>query len=365
VEKRGKAPSPDDAVNYNNKNVLITGGLGFIGSNLAIRLVEQGARVTIVDPSIEGCGANPYNIEPVRQRLKVIPVDIANTSEFSAELAHSEIVFNLAGEISHIHSIQFPERDLHINVVSQLQFLEGCKRLVPGVRIVYAGTRQVYGSPNYLPVDENHPVQPVDFNGVHKCAAMMYPLLLTHRRELDAIVLRLTNVYGPRMALDVPCQGFLNTFLRRLVLGQPLEVFGDGEQLRDPVYIGDVVEAFLTAGAARLPPSRVYNVGGPEALPLKNLAETATRAAGCAEIRYRPFPAELKSIDIGSFSADSKRIAGELGWQARVPFTQGIMRTLEYYRKEWTHYVDAENTQANCKMPEHRGRERRLILTTV
>jgi nucleoside-diphosphate-sugar epimerase len=144
-----------------------------------------------------------------------------------------------------------------------------------------------------------------------------------------------------------------------------LEVFGDGEQLRDPVYIGDVIEAFLTAGAARRPPSRVYNVGGPEALPLKNLAETATRAAGCAEIRYRPFPEELKPLDIGSYSANCTRIANDLGWEAKIPFPKGIARTLDYYRKEWTHYLDRENPQANCKMPEHQGKERRLIFTTV
>lgn len=347
---------------YAGKKVLVTGGLGFIGSNLAIHLVQQGARVTILDSSIGGCGANLYNIEPVRQRVKLIPLDLAETAECSADIAQSEVIFNLAGEVSHIHSMQFPERDLQINVVAQLRFLDNCRKYAPGVRIVYAGTRQVYGAPNYLPVDESHPVQPVDFNGVHKYAATMYHLLLSRRMEIDAVALRLSNVYGPRMALDVPCQGVLGTFLRRLILGQPLEVWNGG-QSRDPVYIDDVVEAFLKAGASSKLPSRTYNVGGPEALALKEIAEILARAAGGAEIVYKPLPEEQTSMHIGSYSTDSARIAKELDWKASVRFADGSARTLEYYRREWAHYLDPQNLQAHCKMPEHRGTARRLVFT--
>lgn len=235
---------------YRDLRVLITGGLGFIGSNLAIRLVELGARVTIVDPQVAGCGGNPYNIAPVRERVEVIPHDIGDAGQFAGAIREAKVIFNLAGEISHIHSMEFPERDLLINAVSQLRFLQACARHNPGVRVVYAGTRQVYGKPDYLPMDERHPLRPVDFNGVHKYAANMYHSMLSRMGLLDGIVLRLTNVYGPRMSLSIPCQGFLSTFLRLVLTGKGLVVFGDGKQLRDPMFVDDAVKAFLLAGLA-------------------------------------------------------------------------------------------------------------------
>jgi nucleoside-diphosphate-sugar epimerase len=345
---------------YRNLPVLITGGLGFLGSNLAIRLVEEGARVTVVDPSIAGCGANQYNLAPVRDRVSVLAQDIAEPKSFIAAIREAQAIFNLAGEISHIHSMDFPERDLHINTVAQLRFLLECQASNPGVRVVYASTRQIYGVPDYLPVDENHPIQPVDYNGVHKYAASMYHLMLARSGAIDAISLRLTNVYGPRMALDVPCQGFLSAFLRRMLLARPLEIFGDGEQLRDPVYIDDAVEAFLIAGAIERAPSLAYNIGGPEALSLNQIARLATEAAGLDAPSHRQFPGEIKAIDIGSYHTDSSRAARELNWQPRVNFAQGIRRTLDYYRENLPHYLDPAHPDPSCRMPEHAGLERRL-----
>lgn len=329
-------------MDYKGKNVLITGGLGFIGSNLAIRAVEFGAEVTIVDPSVEGCGANLYNIEPVRPRVRVLPLDIGQAREFPDVVANANVIFNLAGEISHLHSMEFPERDLEINTAAQLRFLSVCRRVAPGVRIVYAGTRQIYGVPEYLPVDELHPVNPVDFNGIHKYAATMYHLMLSRAGFLDAVVLRLTNVYGPRMALHIPTQGFLSTFLRQLTLGGALEVYGDGEQLRDLVYVDDVVDAFLLAGAEERLPSRTYNVGGPEPLPITQIARICSKAAGGVDVKFHPFPEALKKIDIGSYYTDTARIERELGWTPKVKFADGIARTLSYYERELNHYLVAK-----------------------
>ena len=317
---------------YKNKSVLITGGLGFIGSNLALRALAEGARITIVDSSVEGCGANPANIQSVRARVKLIPLDIGQPDEFVEDIRSADMIFNLAGEISHLHSMEFPERDLELNVQSQLRFLNVVRHVAPGLRVVYAGTRQIYGAPAYLPVDEHHPVQPVDFNGIHKYAATMYHQMLTRAGYLDAVVLRLTNVYGPRMALHIPTQGFLSTYLRRMVMGGELEVFGDGTQLRDLLYVDDAVEAFLLAGVAKVLPSRSYNVGGPEALEMREIARICAETADGLPVRYREFPAELKKIDIGSYYTDSSRIGRELGWKARVRFTEGIHKTLEYCR---------------------------------
>ncbi|MBK9166842.1 MAG: NAD-dependent epimerase/dehydratase family protein [Bryobacterales bacterium] len=324
---------------YQSRNVLITGGLGFIGSNLALRAAALGARVTVVDSSIEGCGANLHNLHPALDRIRLIPLDIAQAAEFAAEIGKADVIFNLAGEISHWHSMQFPERDLEINTFSQLRFLNVCREAAPGVRIIYAGTRQIYGVPQYLPVDEEHPIHPVDFNGVHKYAATMYHLMLTRAGYLDAAVLRLTNVYGPRMALHIPSQGFLSTYLRRIILGQPLEVFGDGAQLRDVVYVDDVVEAFLLAGDCPKLHSHTYNVGGPQPLPISEIATTCARTAGGVPVTFRPFPDELKRIDIGSYYTDWRRIRTELGWQPRIGLEEGLRRSVEYFRRELQHYL--------------------------
>lgn len=350
---------------YHGRKVLVTGGLGFIGSNLVIRLAELGADVTVLDASLPGCGANSYNLEPVRDAVRLLPADLRDTAAYAAELSGFEVVFNLAGEISHVHSMDFPERDLDINALAQLRFVLALRDRCPGVRVVYAGTRQIYGTPKYLPLDESHPVQPVDFNGVHKYAATLYHLMLTRTGELDAIVLRLTNIYGPRMSLKVPCQGFLSTFLRRLLCGQGLEIFGDGKQLRDPIYVDDAVDAFLLAGQVRKPASRTYNVGGGEALSVAQIAEIGACAAGGVPLTFRPFPEERKAIDIGSYYTDSSLIERELGWKPRVRFEDGIVRTLEFYRRELVHYLDPSQPNPECDLPDHKSFVRRTVVPAV
>ena len=335
---------------YRDRRVLVTGGLGFIGSNLAIRLAREGARVSVVDSLELGCGGNRFNLDPVAGDVEVLECSIADTVRLRPVLSRCDVVFNLAGEISHIHSMLYPERDLEINTTAQLHFLHVCMEAAPGVRVVYAGTRQVYGVPEYLPVDERHPVNPVDFNGVHKYAATQYHLMLYRMGRLDAAVIRLTNVYGPRMALDVPCQGFLNTYLRKALTGQALEIFGDGSQLRDPLYVDDAVEAFLTAGAAEKLPSRAYNVGGPEPLSLAQIAETLSAAAGLPAPTRRPFPEERKAIDIGSYHTDSTRIGAELGWRPATSFAVGAARTLDYYRENLSKHLDPANPNPVCKL---------------
>jgi UDP-glucose 4-epimerase len=337
---------------YAGKSAVVTGGLGFVGSNLVFRLTELGARVTVVDSKTPGCGANEYNIEAARGQVRLIVRDIGAAAEFAGLLSRADVIFNLAGEISHTHSMRFPERDGALNSAAQLRFLHQCARSAPGVRVVYAGTRQIYGKPRYLPVDEDHPVDPVDINGIHKHSAIQYHLTFSRLGLLDAVVLNLTNTYGPRMALDEPCQGFLATYIRHLLFGRPLEVFGDGRQLRDPLYVDDAVEAFLLAGAVGRPPSRVYNVGGPAALELREIAESGSEQAGGPAPVMRPFPAERKAIDIGSYYTDSSRIDRELGWRPATPFAEGIGRTLSYYERELPHYLDRNNPNPCCALIE-------------
>jgi UDP-glucose 4-epimerase len=330
---------------YRNSKVLVTGGLGFIGSNLAMHFAAHGAEVTVVDSSVEGCGANPRNLSGAASHIRIIPADIGDAADFASAIRASDVIFNLAGEVSHLQSMKDPLRDMELNASSQLRFLQECARQNPGVRVVYAGTRQVYGAPHYLPVDEFHPIQPLDFNGIHKYAATAYHQVLTASGALDAVVLCLTNVYGPRMALNLPTQGFLGGFVRKAMLGEPITVFGDGRQLRDPIYVDDVVGAFMLAGAAIVPPNRLWNVGGAQALPLSAIATAVSAAADSPPPIFQPFPADLKRIDIGSYHSDSTRIRNDLGWFPSVDFNRGIRRTILYYREELGHYLDAADYQ--------------------
>jgi nucleoside-diphosphate-sugar epimerase len=216
--------------------------------------------------------------------------------------------------------------------------------------VVYAGTRQIFGTPRYLPVDEQHPVQPTDFNGIHKYAAASYHNLLTSAGLMDALVLNLTNIYGPRMGLDNPCQGFLSNFVRRAVTGQTIEIYGDGRQLRDPLHVDDVVDLFLLAGAVGKPAARQYNVGGTEVLSVGEVAGSVSAAAGSPAPVFRPFPEEHKAIDIGSYSTDSGLARQDFGWVAKVDFESGMKATIEYFQRELAHYLDPNVPNPPCKL---------------
>lgn len=324
---------------YRNRKVLVTGGLGFIGSNLTLALVREGAEITVVDALVEGCGGDEANLGPARARVTLSRSNIADTRAMADLLPETEVIFNLAGEVSHSRSVQDPERDWELNAGAHLRFLDACRRWAPRARIVYTSTRQVYGRPRYLPVDEEHPTAPVDFNGVHKVAAESYHRLMSSLYGLETVCLRLTNVYGPRQALHLPAQGFIAVFLSRLLTGEDVCVYGDGTQLRDLLYVDDAVEALLRAGLAPLPMGclhATWNVGGPRALRLADIARTV---AG-ARVRHVPFPADLLPIDIGSYCTDDRRFRAWTGWEPRVELPEGIARTLAYYRAYVCHHND-------------------------
>lgn len=336
---------------YRGRKVVVTGGLGFLGSNLALELCRRGAEVTVVDAQVEGCGSNPFNIEEAGAAIRQVRGGIEDEEVAAETLPGQEVIFNLAGEISHIHSVHYPERDLDLNARAQLRFVEYAKRLAPRARIVYASSRQVYGPPDYLPVDERHPVRPVDVNGVHKLAAEFYHRLASTLAGQQTVCLRLTNTYGPRQALNLPWQGFIGTFFARLLSGSPLTVYGDGRQLRDMLYVDDAVRAFLAAGCAPLPtdtPHTTLNVGGPEPLELLRIAEILAGAgglqpAGGPPVRLVPFPPERRKIDIGSYTADDRRFRAWSNWRPEIHFADGAARTLDFYRQHARHYPTSDS----------------------
>lgn len=316
---------------YRGRTAVITGGLGFIGSNLAIALTELGARVRVLDSLDPQCGGDLANLGACARDVDVTICDIRDSARAEAALRGADTVFNLAADISHTGSMRDPFRDLDSNVTAQLGFLQTCARVAPGIRVVYTSTRQEYGRPARLPVDERHPVAPVDFNGVHKHTAAQYHLLLHRLGLLDPLVLRLTNIYGPRMGLRAASQGFLAAFFREALEGRTLRVYGDGRQRRDPLFIDDAVECLLLAGLVPHPETRILNIGHESAVTLHEIAAALSRIAGLPEPILQPFPPDRHAIDIGCWFTRSARAQRVLGWSARTPLEEGLRATWRFY----------------------------------
>ena len=323
---------------YAAKRVLITGGLGFIGSNLARALVKLGARVTIVDSLIPEYGGNRRNLAGIAGQVKVHIADVRDWPKLPSLVRGQDFLFNLAGQTSHMDSMTDPQTDLDINGRAQLAILEACRLHNPGIRIVFASTRQIYGRPDYLPVDEKHPLRPVDVNGINKIAGESYHLLYTRVHGIRATALRLTNTIGPGMRVKDARQTFVGIWIRRLLEGETFEVWG-GEQLRDFTYVDDAVEAFLLAASRPEAVGEVFNLGGPPPVTLQRLAETLVELNRGGSFSVRAFPTDRKKIDIGDFYADDRRIGRKLGWYPRTNLRQTLAKTLAYYRKELGYYV--------------------------
>ncbi|TAH50719.1 MAG: NAD-dependent epimerase/dehydratase family protein [Chloroflexota bacterium] len=323
---------------FHSKNVLITGGLGFIGANLAIRLVELGAHVTLVDSLIPEYGGNFFNIEPIRERVTVNIADVRDEFSMDYLVRGRDFLFNLAGQTSHLDSMRDPYTDLDINCRAQLSILEACRKNNPNVKIVYASTRQMYGKPDYLPVDEKHLLHPTDVNGINKMAGEWYHILYNNVYGVRAVSLRLTNTYGPRMRVKDARQTFLGIWLKRVIDGEPIEIWGDGLQVRDFNYVDDVVEAMLLGAMSDAANGKIFNLGSAEIINLKDLAHKLIALNGGGECNIIPFPPDRKAIDIGDYYSDFKLIGNALNWEPRVNLDKGLTRTLEYYRKHRQEY---------------------------
>jgi UDP-glucose 4-epimerase len=322
----------------NNKNVLITGGLGFIGSNLACRLLSEGANILLVDSLVPEYGGNLFNVVGIEDRVRVNISDVRDEHSMAYLVQGQDYLFNLAGQTSHMDSMQDPYTDLEINCRAQLSILEACRKHNPEIKIVFASTRQLYGKPDYLPVDERHLLRPVDVNGINKMAGEWYHILYNNVYGIRACALRLTNTYGPRMRVKDARQTFLGLWIRLLVEGKPFEVW-DGDQLRDFTYVDDAVDALLIAALREDANGQIFNLGGECSLSLRELAGMLVKANGGGDYAVRSFPADRKRIDIGDYYADWSRIHEVLGWQPRIPLGEGLTRTLEFYRRHLPRYL--------------------------
>ena len=323
---------------FDGAKILITGGVGFIGSNLARRLVELGAQVTLVDSLVPEYGGNLFNLAGFENRVRVNISDVRDKYSLNYLVQGQDYLFNLAGQTSHMDSMRDPFTDLEINSRAQLAILEACRHANPGIRVVFASTRQIYGRPHYLPVDEKHLLRPVDVNGINKMAGEGYHILYHDAYGIRATVLRLTNTYGPRMRVKDARQTFLGIWIRLVIEAKPFEVWG-GEQLRDFTYVDDAVEALLLAATRPEAIGRIYNLGGERVISLRELAALLVKTNGAGEFLIRSFPEERKKIDIGDFYSDYRLIRQELGWEPKVPLSQGLSLTLDFYRRHLPSYL--------------------------
>jgi UDP-glucose 4-epimerase len=328
---------------YRGRRVMITGGLGFIGSNLARHLVALGADVLIVDSLIPDYGGNLFNLDGLESRLRVNFADVRQASTMNHLVKGREIIFNLAGQVSHIDSMLDPETDLAINCSSQLTLLEACRHHNPAAKVVYASTRQIYGRPDRLPVDETHLVRPTDINGINKAAGEQYHLVYNNVYGIRACSLRLTNIYGPRQLIRHNRQGFIGWFLRLALLDEEIQIFGDGSQVRDFVHVDDAADAFLRAGAMENVNGQALNVGGHQPIAHRDLVELLLSVAGSGRMRLVEWPADKRRIDIGSFYTDSTRFTAATGWQPRVNLRDGLAATVAFYRAHLPHYLPMES----------------------
>jgi UDP-glucose 4-epimerase len=336
VSALSQAPSLDA---YRGTRTLVTGGLGFIGSHLAARLVDLGADVTIVDSLIPEYGGNPYNVRDIESRVQVNYSDIRDPWSIRHLVRGKDFIFNLAGQVSHIDSMQDPVTDLDINCRSQLSLLEACRENNPDARIVFAASRQQYGRPRSLPVTEEHPQIPVDVNGINLIAGESYHLLYNDVHGIRAVSLRLTNTYGPHLLMKHGRQGFITVFIRRALEGEGIQVFGDGSQLRDFTYVSDAVDAFLASALVEECYGLALNVGGLEPVSLADVARLCQELANRGgEVTLAPWPEERKRIDIGSIYVDHARLSELTGWQPTVDLRDGLARTFDFYREHGEHY---------------------------
>jgi UDP-glucose 4-epimerase len=323
-----------------DQRVLITGGCGFIGSMLARRMLHLGARVTLVDSLIPLYGGNLANIGDIRERVWLNISDVRDPHAMSELIRHQDYLFNLAGQTSHVDSMTDPFTDLDINATAQLSILESVRKFNPGIRIVFASTRQLYGKPQYLPVDEKHPIGPVDINGIHKLAGEGYHMLYHKVYGIASTCLRLTNTYGPGMRVKDARQTFLGIWVKLVLSGQPVKVFGDGMQLRDFNYVDDVVDALVLAALRDEAVGEIMNLGSNEVIGLRDLAQKLVAVNGAGEWELVPFPPERKAIDIGDYYGDWKKAHALLGWAPAIGLEQGLGRTLDYYRRCGASYWD-------------------------
>jgi UDP-glucose 4-epimerase len=330
------------ATGWSGVPVLVTGGLGFIGSNLVHHLSRLGARVTVVDDLRPHYGGNLYNLDGIQDRVEVIRQDQGHEQAMRAIVPRFDRIFNLVGQVSHVDSMADPYGDLYTNVSTHVSLLEACRHQNPRAKIVFCGTRGQYGRPHKTPVDESAPIAPIDVNGINKHAGESYHLLYGRAHGLRVCSLRLTNTYGPRHTMKTARQGVFAWFVRQALDGQTIRLYGGGEQLRDFNHVNDVCRALVLAMERPEADGEVFNLGSRQAVSLRRVVEQIIAAAGSGQMALVPYPPELAAIEIGDYVGNYGKIQRLLGWEPQVPLEEGVAGTVAFYRQHRDHYWRSE-----------------------
>lgn len=323
---------------FANKNVMITGGLGMIGSTIAHKLVPLGARVTLVDAFIEPYGANDYNIEGIRDNVQISVTDIRDKDAIRHLVKKQDIIFNLAGQVSHNDSLKNPFLDADINYIGHLNVLECVRRNAPEAVVLFAGSRLQFGRIEKNPVDESHPLQPRTPYALNKTAAENMYLFYHQVHRLRCVVFRIANPYGPRSQMKHSKYSMVNWFIRQAMDNQAIKVFGDGLQVRDYIYVDDLAEAFIRAAVSEACMGNVFNVGSGVGTRFRDMAETIVRAAKGGTVEFVPWPHDYINVETGDYVTDIARICEAVSWRPATAFDVGIERTVAYYRKNKSYY---------------------------
>lgn len=326
---------------FKNKKILITGGLGFIGSTLAHHLAKMGPDIYLIDSLIPEYGGNNFNINGIEDKVKVNIADVRDKHSMDYLVKGKDIIFNLAGTLSHIDSMKDPFTDLEINCKSQLSILESCRKNNKDVKVIFAGTRGQYGKADYLPVDEKHLMHPTDVNGINNVAGESYHILYNNIYGIRTVSLRLTNTYGPRHQMKHHKQGIINWFIRQLIDCQTIKLYGDGNQIRDINYVDDVVQAMLMVACDEKANGEVFNLGGTPK-NLVDLSKIMISIYGKGEYELVNFNEDLKKIEVGDYVANYEKIKNIIGWEPKVSLEEGLRSTFDYYEENKHHYWEGQ-----------------------
>ncbi|MBE2217695.1 MAG: GDP-mannose 4,6-dehydratase [Ignavibacteria bacterium] len=327
-----------DKSKIKNKKVLITGGLGFVGSNLAIKLVELGADVLIIDNMLPRQGGNMFNIEPVKDKVKINISDIRNPTSMNHLVKGMDYIFHIAGQVNHVDSVKDPLNDLSINVEGTLVLMEALKNNNPSAKVIFTGTRGEYGSSLTLPVSESHAINPIGIYAITNFAAERIVLTYNNLHKIKSLCLRITNTFGPRHQMAHDEYGVFNWFIRKAMDSEVIPIFGDGRILRDYLYIDDLVNSLVQIALSEEAYGDVYNIGSGKPLSFVELAEMIIKIAGKGKVNYTEFTSERKALEPGDYYADITKITNMIPWKPVTGLEEGIRATISYYEKNRKHY---------------------------
>lgn len=324
---------------YKGQRVLITGGLGFIGSNIAQKLACYGAKVTLVDSLDPRYGGNQANVEEILDRITVQVGDYRDAHLMSPLVRTADVIFHLAAQVSYIDSFRVPLEDLDLNCRGTLQLLDLCRTLNPNARVVFASSRLVLGKVVSQPIREDHPTDPLSIYGVHKLAAEKYHRLYGAVCGLKTAILRITNPYGERQQLKHGKYSLPGWFMRLALEGKSIQIFGDGTQLRDYLYATDLADAFLAVGLSAAPPGEIFNCGSGRSVQFREMAETIIRVLKRGRVEYVPWPPDYERVETGDVNFSVDKLAQATGWRASVSLEEGIERMYRYFASRLPRYL--------------------------